>query len=195
MASKLRSSAPMLVALLALGIAVGGGSLVANASASAVHLITGKDVQNSSLTGKDVKDSSLTTADMKNGSLLSIDFKSGQLPTGAQGPKGDKGDKGDPGAPGSPAQIIGTDITGSISGPAGLVAAQSCLTSSVTVAGALVGDVPLLAFVGNVGAPAGLTFQVLKITASDQGILRYCNPSNTASPAFTNVGVRIITLR
>lgn len=186
MLSKFRSSAPMLVALLALGFAVGGESFVANASTGAVHLITGKDIKNSSLTGKDVKDSSLTTSDLKDGSLLAIDFKTGQLPTGPQGPKGDKGDR---------AQIIGVDVIGSIQGDAGAVAAHSCTTVDLLVAGALVGDLPLLAFVGSTPAPPGLTFQLLKISSPDHGTVRFCNPTDAASPAFSGVGVRIITLR
>jgi hypothetical protein len=179
MPSKLRSSAPLLVSILALGIAVGSTSLVSNASASAVQLITGKDVKDSSLTGKDVKD----------GSLLASDFKSGQLPTGAQGPKGDKGD------PGVRAQVIGADVLTSITGVAGLVPVNSCFSMDLPLSGAQVGDVPLLAFVGATPVPAGLTFQVLKVSAANDSTLRLCNPTNSASPVFTDVGLRVILFR
>jgi hypothetical protein len=184
--SKLRSSAALLVSLLALCVAVGGASLAAGAATSAVQLITGKDIKDSSLTGKDVKDSSLTTSDIKDASLLAIDFKNGQLPTGPQGPQGPKGDR---------AQVIGADVIGSITGDAGAVAAHSCTTAALDVAGAQVGDLPLLAFVGATPVPPGLTFQVLKITSPDNGILRFCNPTDVASPAFSTVGVRIVTFR
>jgi hypothetical protein len=177
MLSKLRSFVPLVVSLAALGVAVASTSIVTETAAGAVDMITGKNVKNSSLTGKDVK----------NGSLLAIDFKAGQLPSGPQGPKGDKGDRGDR------AQVIGADFTGSIAGDAGAVAAHSCTSTDLVVTGAQVGEVPMLAFVGNIPAPAGLTFQVLKISAADHGLLRLCNPTNVASPAFAGVGVRILT--
>jgi hypothetical protein len=91
--SKLRTHAPLAVALMALFFAIGGPSFAADAVSHAARL----------LTGKQIKDSSLTTRDVKNGSLLKADFKAGQLPSGPQGPKGDqgiqgpKGDKGDAG--------------------------------------------------------------------------------------------------
>jgi hypothetical protein len=85
--SKLRSHAPLTVAVLALFFAVGGPSFAAGAVSHAARLITGKQV----------KDSSITTKDIKNRSLLAQDFKAGQLPSGPQGPKGDQGLKGDPG--------------------------------------------------------------------------------------------------
>jgi hypothetical protein len=98
--SKLRTNAPLPVALLALFFAVGGASFASDATRSAVKLITGKSVKNSSLTGKDIRNNSVTGSDVKgiksgdvtDGSLLSRDFKPGQLPAGQQGPKGDKGD-------------------------------------------------------------------------------------------------------
>lgn len=176
----------MLVALMALFFAVGGASFAADATNSAVRLITGKSVKNSSLTGKDIKNSSLTTSDVKNRSLRAADFKLGQLPAGARGPQGPKGDR---------AEVIGTDVTGAINGIAGAVPAHSCLTDDADAGGAQVGDLPVMAFVGNTPAPSGLVFQPLKISSPGHMTLRFCNPTDTPSPAFANVGVRIITFR
>ena len=52
------------VALLALFFALGGASFAADATRSAVKLISGKNVKNSSLTTKDIKNGSLLSADL-----------------------------------------------------------------------------------------------------------------------------------
>jgi hypothetical protein len=43
-------------------------------------------------------------------------------------------------------------------------------------------------------APAGL-IQILKITSPDHGTLRFCIPTDAASAAFSDVGVRFLTFR
>jgi hypothetical protein len=91
--------------------------------------------------------------------------------------------------------LKGADVTGSISGGAGVVAAHSCVTLALSVSGARVDDLPVLAFVGSTPVPPGLTFQPLKVSADDSMTLRLCNPTNVPSPAFTDVGVRIIAFR
>ena len=165
------------MATIAVFVALGGSSYAA---------VT---LKKNSVKSRNIAKNAVTSPKVKNGSLLSRDFKTGQLPAGPQGPKGDKGDQGDR------AQVIGTDITGTISEPAGAVAAHSCLSADVTVAGAQVGDVPVMAFIGGASAPGGLTFQPVKVTSPDNMTLRLCNPMPTASSAFTDVGVRIITFR
>src|SRR4051794_11457816 len=83
-----RPSPPMLVALLALFLAAGGGQAVASGVAHLAKLIDGSKIKPSTITSKQVKDRS----------LLGKDFKAGELPAGA---KGEAGPKGDPGAPGA----------------------------------------------------------------------------------------------
>jgi hypothetical protein len=167
------------MATIAVFIALGGSSYAA-------ITITGRNVKNSSLTGRDIKNSSLTTSDVKNRSLRAVDFKSKQLPAGPQGPKGDKGDT---------AQVIGTNVTGAIHGDAGAVLAHSCTPANVDAAGAQVGELPVIAFVGDTPVPEGLTFQLLKVSSPGEITMRFCNPTNADSPAFTNVGVKIITFK
>jgi hypothetical protein len=123
---------------------------------------------------------------VKNRSLRAVDFKRGQLPAGPQGPKGDKGDT---------AQVIGTNVTGTIHGDAAAVPAHDCTTADVLAGGAQVGELPVMGFVGDTPAPPGLTFQVLKVSSPGHATLRFCNPTNAASPAFSNVGVKIITFK
>lgn len=178
MLSKLRTRLTYanVVSTLCLFMLLGG-------SAFAAVTITGKNVKNSSLTGKDIKNSSLTTSDVKNRSLRAVDFRRGQLPAGPQGPKGDT------------AQVIGVNITGAIHADASAVSANSCTTADVLAAGAQVGELPVMAFVGDVPAPPGLTFQPLKVTSLGHITLRFCNPTSSPSPAFSNVGVKIITFK
>jgi hypothetical protein len=99
------------------------------------------------------------------------------------------------GHPASAFPLKGTDVTTTLNLDAGAVASHSCTTFAVTVAGAQVGDVAILGFVGAVAVPPGLTFQPLKVSSPDGMTLRICNPTNVASPAAANVGIRVITLR
>jgi hypothetical protein len=93
----------------------------------------------------------------------------------------------------STADLNGADIRGTIHGDAGAVAAHSCVTADVLLGGAKVGDVALLTFIGDTPAPPGLTFELLKISSPGHGNMRFCNPTNAASSAFSNVGIRILT--
>lgn len=88
----------------------GGASFAADATKSAVKLVTGKNVKNSSLTGKDIKNSSLTTSDVKNRSLRAADFKAGQLPAGAPGPAGANGRDGSAGTARAYGQVSGAGV-------------------------------------------------------------------------------------
>jgi hypothetical protein len=81
-----RPSLAMVVALLALFAALGGGAYAA------------LKLPKNSVGSKQIKANAVNSAKVKNGSLLAQDFHAGQLPAGQQGMKGDKGDKGDTGA-------------------------------------------------------------------------------------------------
>jgi hypothetical protein len=96
-----RPSHATVVAYLALFVALGGSSYAA---------VT---LKRNSVKSENIAKNAVTSPKVKNGSLLFRDFKAGQLPAGVQGPKGDKGDQGDR------AQVIGTDITGTIAEPRG----------------------------------------------------------------------------
>jgi hypothetical protein len=86
-----RPSPALLVACMALFLAAGGPAAAVNAADAAVHLISGKQI----------KDSSITTKDIKNGTLVAKDFKAGVLPKLVSAGQGESGAKGDPGAAGA----------------------------------------------------------------------------------------------
>jgi hypothetical protein len=85
-----RPSPSMAVALLALGVALGGTSYAAITLPK--NSVTSKQIKNGQVKGKDIGKNAVTSRKVKDFSLLAQDFKADQLPAG---PKGDKGDKGD----------------------------------------------------------------------------------------------------
>ncbi len=105
------SSPPMIVALIALAVALGG-------TAWAAATLTGAHIKNGTLTGVDIKDSSLTGLDVRNGSLGVVDLslaarralKGATGAPGATGPIGPQGPAGTNGTPGGtgPAGANGT---------------------------------------------------------------------------------------
>ena len=116
-------SPPMLVALLALFVALGGSSYAA------------LRLPKNSVGSRQLKKNSVKSSKVKNGSLLVRDFKSSQraLLRGPQGPPGERGAqgvKGDPGAPGATnvvERIDDSDGTGvSVAAGATFTASVSC---------------------------------------------------------------------
>ena len=102
--ARLRSllSLPLLVALLALVVALGGTSYAAVALAK------------NSVGARELKSDAVTSPDVRNGSLRADDFASGQLPAGPAGPPGGTG------APGSSASAVVTGRSSINGGPQGV---------------------------------------------------------------------------
>jgi hypothetical protein len=159
---------------LAVG-AVGSGKIangaIRNEDISPGAVGTGK-IADGSVRNQDLSDGSVTNAKLADGSVGPAKIANGAVTT---------------------AKLAGADITGSIHGDAGAVASHSCTTADIVLGGAQVGDVALLTFTGATPVPAGLTFQILKISSAGHGNIRFCNPTNAASPAFANVGIRVLT--
>jgi Collagen triple helix repeat (20 copies) len=99
-------SPAMIVALVALFVAMGGGAY------AAIVLPAG------SVGTKQLKNSSVTAVKVKPGSLLASNFKPGQLPKGTAGPQGPKGDTGPQGLKGDTGAVGAKGATG-LTGPAG----------------------------------------------------------------------------
>jgi hypothetical protein len=114
-----RLNLPAPVVLAAIVVVLLGGT------ATAAHLISGKQIKNGSITGVDVKNKSLTAADFR-GSVVGVQGPTGaqgatgsQGATGARGPTGPKGATGDPGTAGPTGATGATGPTGTVAGPTG----------------------------------------------------------------------------
>jgi hypothetical protein len=156
--------------------AVGSGKIangaIRNEDISPGAVGTGK-IADGAVRNQDLGDGSVSNAKLADGSVGVAKIQNGAVTT---------------------AKLAGADIHGTIHGDAGAVAAHSCLTADIELGGAHVGDLALLTFIGGTPVPAGLTFQILKVSAANHGNIRFCNPTNAASPAFSNVGIRVLTL-
>ena len=93
--SQRRPSVALVVSLIALFVALGGGATAANKV-----LFTGKDIKNGSLTGKDIRGKSIGPKHLNNRAMAMI--KSPTPVAAAKGAKGAKGDRGPRGAKGKP---------------------------------------------------------------------------------------------
>jgi hypothetical protein len=87
-----RPSPPMIVALIALFVALGGTGYAA------------LKLPKNSVGPKQIKPDAVTSSKVKSHSLRANDFKAGQLPAGPKGDTGAPGEKGNDGAPGQPGQ-------------------------------------------------------------------------------------------
>jgi hypothetical protein len=164
--------------------------------------VTTKKIADSSVTNEDLAPGAVGSGKIANGAIRNEDLApgavgSGKIVNGAI----QTADIGDGQVTGikitdgsvSTADLSGADITGAIHGDAGAIAAHSCTTAAIDLGGAHVGDAAFLTFIGDTPAPAGLTFQILKVSSTDHGTIRFCNLTNAASPAFSDVGIRVIT--
>ncbi len=144
---------------------------IRNEDISAGAVGSGK-IPNGAIQGQDIGDGAVHNEDIAPGAVGSGKIANGSVTT---------------------ADLAGADIHGTIDGDGDAVAPHSCTTAPVELGGAEVGDVALLTFVGAVPAPPGLTFQIIKISSPGSGTMRFCNPTAAASPAFDNVGIRVLT--
>jgi hypothetical protein len=149
-------------------------------------------IANGAIRNEDISPGAIGSGKIANGAVGSADIGDGAV-IGAKLADGSVGTAKIPNGAVTTAKLAGADLTGSIHGDAGAVAVHSCTTANITMGGARVGDAALLTFVGPTPVPQGLTFQLLKVSAPDLGTIRFCNPTNAASPAFANVGVRVLT--
>jgi uncharacterized protein YjbI with pentapeptide repeats len=176
------------VSLLALFVALGGTSY------SAVRL-TGKDIKNGSLTGKDVKNRSLGRVDLSKKTVRS--FKGARGTTGPQGPAG---------APAATNAITGANIVNkslteadfagaatngavSVSG----VANGRCTQITFGIAGAQVGDIPLV--ITRAAIQNGVLFYANRVASAGRVEVNACNFSGGAMTAISGFPVRVVTLR
>jgi hypothetical protein len=94
-----RPSPPMVVAVLALFVALGGGAYAATALPK--KSVGAKQIKKNAVTAAKIRKNAVNSSKVRDGSLLARDFGTGQLPTGPGGPQGQKGDTGATGAAGT----------------------------------------------------------------------------------------------
>ena len=164
----------------------------ANKTAKKALKVAKQPPADNSVTSRKIADANVTNADLATGAVGSGKIANGAIQTADIGDGQVTGIKITNGSV-STADFSGADITGTIHGDAGAVAANSCTTAPIDLGGAQVGDAAFITFIGNIPAPQGLTFEIIKVSSPDQGTIRFCNPTNAPSPAFSDVGVRIIT--
>jgi hypothetical protein len=146
------------------------------------------------VTTSNITDKAITGGKLADGAVTDSKLASGAIGVGKLAPNSVTGAEVAPGSLNT-TDLAGIDFTGAIHGDAGAVAAHSCTTADIQLPGAEVGDALLLTFVGATPTPAGLTFQLLKVSSPGHGNIRFCNPTNVGSPAFDDLGVRVIALR
>ena len=88
------------------------------------------------------------------------------------------------------ADIAGTDVSGTISVS---LSAHSCGKITLSVAGAVPGDMVMMAFTGAT-TPANFIVGPGRVTSADHAEMIACNPS-ASNVSFTNQGVRMMTFR
>ena len=137
MLNKLRPrSAYDVMTVIALFIAVAGGTAYASATIGAGNIKSGavgsRQIKNLAVRNVDLAPNSVGSSNVSDGSLLAQDFKAGELPQGPKGEKGDQGVKGDPG-PGAVQFHIHADpnsVSDESPTVAGLRARVLCTTAS-----------------------------------------------------------------
>src|SRR3954453_7886338 len=107
-----RPSPSMVVSIVALVLALGGGAYAAGT-------IGTSDIKKGAVTRSKLHSNAVTSSKVKNHSLLRKDFKNGQLPRGARGPRGFRGATGPRGPAGASALSTvpsGQTIHGAVGG-------------------------------------------------------------------------------
>lgn len=155
----------MVVALLALFVAFGGGAYAAmkvpRGSVGTAQLKAG------AVTKAKLRQGAVTSRKVKDRSLLAKDFKAGQLPSGPQGPKGDPGPRGATGPAGRAGRTgpIGPAGPAGKAGPSGPGDAYNVETgggSPIAIGGTLV-------TVQSLSVPAGSYLVLAKLGVLNNG--------------------------
>ncbi len=195
---------------LALGASVIAGALLGATPIG--HAAARMVVPAGSIGAPQLKTNAVTSAKVKNGTLLAKDFKAGQLPAGPQGAKGEQGEPGPAGSiqqaqaggaltgsypnPQLANDAVTTDkvtdhsltladtasSNGQVSVDLPNIAAHTCVTKAINIAGRHARDLLVIQPTGNL--PAGIV--VMPIFDVDAGPfygLRACNITGNALDA------------
>lgn len=165
--------------------------------------ITSAKIANLTIKNEDISVGAVGSGKIANGAIRSVDVGDGQITNSKVGDGQITNSKIADNAIGTgkiadgsvtAADLSAADIHGTIHGDAGAVVSHSCFTAPITLGGAQVGDVVFFTFTGDTPAPPGLTFEIVKVTAPNEGNMRFCNVTGVPSPAFDNVGIRVLAI-
>lgn len=87
--------------------------------------------------------------------------------------------------------IKGANDNGTINLTAGGIPIGQCKDFSITTPGTKVGEAVLLSLRGPVAA--GMLFYGVRVAVDDQTIMKVCNLTGAASPAVTNLAIKVVT--
>ena len=168
-----RISPPMAVAGLALIISLATAGYAADTIGSS-------DIINELILTEDIKNQEVTTDDLRDGGVIGI-----KLATNAVTSSNVLNNSL------TSLDFKGADINRTISLTAGAVANGRCRDIGFSVPGAAVGEAVLISLRG--AATAGLVFSGVRVSSPNIAVIKVCNLTGIASPAVSNLPVRILT--
>jgi hypothetical protein len=154
-------------ATLALVLAMGGTAYAASLPAGSVGTA---QLKNGAVTTPKLADGAVTTLKLHKTSVTH-----GKIAVGAV----------------DLANIKGVNVSGTLTLAA--IAASTCSLFDTTVSGAVLGQVPVLTFIGNTPLPSDLIVIPIKVSSAGHIRMKVCNPTNVASVPTVGIGVRVIT--
>lgn len=140
------------------------------------------EIVNNSLFGSDIADGSITTTDIADGTITSADIASNSI--GAGDIENNTLTSSD---------FAGGAATGSVSFGAGAVPNGRCIRVNIGISGATAGDVPIVAWRGDV--QNGVFLYGTRVVSANIAEVGICNFSGTTMAAINNIPIRLITLR
>jgi hypothetical protein len=169
-----RPSHGTVVAYVALFITLSGVAYAADTVGSS-------DIIDEAILSQDIKNGEVKTSELANSGVTNGKLALNSVGTGKVIDNSLTG-----------ADLKGADVSGAtISFAAGAVANGRCKNSLLSVAGAKAGEAVVVSLQGV--APEGLLFYGVRVPADNQVTLKLCDFTGVASPAVSNLPVRVFT--
>jgi hypothetical protein len=163
--------------------AVASDELGANSVGSAeiqTDAVQATEIADNSIDGGEIVDNSLGQADLASGSVAGSELAANAV---------DGSKVADNSL--TTADLAGTDVSGTVSYAAGSVASGRCIQSIVSVGGAQVGQIAVIATNGPL--QNGVLLYATRVATADHVTIDVCNFSGTTLNAITSLPVRVVT--
>jgi hypothetical protein len=158
------------VATVALVVAMGGGAAYA-ATSLPKHSVGTRQIKGKAVTASKLANRAMVRRKVANGAIGTKQLANGSVTL---------------------ADLAGADVSRVFDLPS--IPPNTCFASDLTVPGARVGQFPILSFIGNVPLPSAIVALAVKVDATGSVRAKFCNVTDTATTAATNIGIRVITL-